>query len=719
MPNPVESAVRAVAERAVGVIAAWNRKRLPRTDSPFVVGIHAPMRAELSLEKLAMTGSIPARLNGRYLKMGANPVQPDPNAHHWFLGDGMVHGIALQDGRAVWYRNRWIRSHLAAAALGRPPAPGPRRGRNDTVNTNVVEIGGRPFALVEAGSFPVELSATLDEQRYNPFDGTLSGSFSGHPHRDPRTGEHHAIAYDGSVWDAVRHVVVSEAGKVVRDVAIPVQHGPCIHDCAITDRFAIVLDLPVTFSMRAVLGGHAFPFRWNPAHPARVGLLPRDGEPTRIVWCEMPPCFVFHVANAYDSPDGRVVLDVIAYATMFASGASGLDALGRLERWTIDPATRRIDRRVIDATPQEFPRIDERRFGQRHRYTYTVAVPPDGDPQLTGATRLYKHDLETGTRLVHDFGDGHLPGEFVFVPAAADAQEDEGWLVGLVIDVADDTTDFVVLDAQRFDAAPVARVTIPHRIPPGFHGNWFPTQRIGGCHAMSGMRRPRSRQTAMRLRMKVWDAPTRLFHLAIVLLIAISYVTAKYASGANMALLTKLHFLSGYTMLTLLLFRLAWGFVGSETSRFGQFLRNPLEGFQHLRQFGRREPDDQVGHNAAGGWMVLVLLITLAVQAVTGLFTFDDVPEGPLGGTVSESTAYWLTAVHRANFNVILVLIALHVVAVAAYAVIKRQNLVWPMITGRKRLPGATRQPRMASPLLALLLVALAGCVVWVVVTRI
>ena len=230
---------------------------------------------------------------------------------------------------------------------------------------------------------------------------------------------------------------------------------------------------------------------------------------------------------------------------------------------------------------------------------------------------------------------------------------------------------------------------------------------------MSGVRR-----TAVQLSVKVWDAPTRLFHAAIVLLIASSYVTIHYASGANMDRLMSLHRLSGYAMLTLLLFRLAWGFVGSETSRFGQFLRNPLKGLRHLVQFGRREPDEQVGHNAAGGWMVLVLLATLGVQAVSGLFTFDDVPEGPLGGAVGEATAYWLTSVHRANFTVLLVLMGLHVLAVAAYGVVKRQNLVRPMITGRKRLPGATRLPRMASPLLAVLLVALAGCVVWVVVTQ-
>ncbi|MBC7799966.1 MAG: carotenoid oxygenase family protein, partial [Gemmatimonadaceae bacterium] len=165
------------------------------------------------------------------------------------------------------------------------------------------------------------------------------------------------------------------------------------------------------------------------------------------------------------------------YPTMFASAASGLDALGRFERWTVDPSTRRVSRQVIDTTPQELPRIDERRFGQSYRYVYTVCVPPDGNPQLTGATKLYKRDLQTGVCQVHDFGGDHLPGEFVFVPAGPDAAEDEGWLVGYVINTADHTTDFTILDARTFEADPVATVRLPHRIPPGFHGNWFPATR--------------------------------------------------------------------------------------------------------------------------------------------------------------------------------------------------------------------------------------------------
>ena len=107
---------------------------------------------------------------------------------------------------------------------------------------------------------------------------------------------------------------------------------------------------------------------------------------------------------------------------------------------------------------------------------YTLAVPDDGNDQLIGATRLYKHDLETGKRQTHDFGAGRFPGEFVFVPDAPDSPEDGGWLVGLVIDMPNETTDLVVLAACDIEAPPVGRIRIPHRVPPGFHGNFLPNR---------------------------------------------------------------------------------------------------------------------------------------------------------------------------------------------------------------------------------------------------
>jgi carotenoid cleavage dioxygenase-like enzyme len=150
----------------------------------------------------------------------------------------------------------------------------------------------------------------------------------------------------------------------------------------------------------------------------------------------------------------------------------GPDAKSRgFERWTIDPVAKTIERRTIDATPQEFPRPDERHFGQPYRYAWTMGLP-DADKAFIGASYLLRHDLQTGARTVHDFGEGRYPGEFVFVPASADAAEGDGWMIGLVVDLPNETTDLVILDAQDFTAAPVASIRIPHRVPPGFHGNW-------------------------------------------------------------------------------------------------------------------------------------------------------------------------------------------------------------------------------------------------------
>ncbi len=341
----------------------------------------------------------------------------------------------------------------------------------------MLDIAGRTFAMVEAGSYPVELSETLDTQRYNPFEGTLQGSFSAHPHRDPVTGEHHAICYEGQDPGTIRHVVIDAQGRVAREQPIAVKHGPMIHDCAITERYVVILDLPVTFSMRTLLAGHGFPYRWNERRPARIGLMPRDGTADDIVWCAMAPGFAFHVANAYDMPDGRVALDVCGYDTMFAGTPGGPDAPSRgLERWTVDPATRSVTIRTIDAAPQEFPRIDERHFGRAYRHVYTLALPTTPEARFVGNTMLYRHDLRDDTRQTHDFGAGRHPGEFVFVPRSADGAEGEGWLIGLVIDRRTDTTDLVILDAGHFEEAPVASVHIPHRISPGFHGNWFASE---------------------------------------------------------------------------------------------------------------------------------------------------------------------------------------------------------------------------------------------------
>ena len=182
---------------------------------------------------------------------------------------------------------------------------------------------------------------------------------------------------------------------------------------------------------------------------------------------------MFQVANSYERDDGVVVCDMSVHETVFAGGPDGPNGrpLG-MERWLIDPVSRKVERITLDKAPQEFHRPDERFFGQPYRYAWSLGLPGE-DSSFLGEAPIYRYDLQTGERQMHDFGAGKVPGEFVFVPRSADAPEGDGWLMGYVIDKASDTTDLVILDATDMGAAPLASVHIPHRIPPGFHGNWL------------------------------------------------------------------------------------------------------------------------------------------------------------------------------------------------------------------------------------------------------
>jgi len=212
------------------------------------------------------------------------------------------------------------------------------------------------------------------------------------------------------------------------------------------------------------------------------------------------------------------------------------------------------------------------------------------------------------------------------------------------------------------------------------------------------------------IRIQVWDAPTRLFHWLTVLLVFACWLTAQEGWIAW-------HFRAGYAVFALVLFRLGWGLIGSDTARFSRFLRSPLTALKHLAHFHHREPDTEIGHNPAGGWMVIALLLVLAAMVATGLYANDQaLNQGPLAYLVTEDTSDWLTHLHVVAFTILEIAIVLHIAAVAAYAAVKRHNLVAPMITGTKRLRPTSSPPRMASPILAAAVLAGAVAIVAFVV---
>jgi carotenoid cleavage dioxygenase-like enzyme len=453
--------------------------------SRFLEGSFAPVTEEVTAVDLPVTGRVPAELNGRYLRNGPNPLGLDDPNYHWFLGAGMVHGVRLRDGRAEWYRNRWVRSKAVAQARGEKWPAGPVHENMDfAANTHIIRHGGRILATVEAGPLPYELSDELDTLGPCDFGGTLPGGFAAHTKLDPRTGELHAIAYFWA-WDHVQHVVVDPAGRVIRTTDIPVPDGPMMHDFALTEKYVVFFDLPVTFSLAAVSAGKELPYTWNQAHQARIGLLPRDGSSADVRWLEIQPCWVFHTLNAYDD-GGRVVVDLCQYPEPF-DVATLWDTHGpaTLDRWIIDPAAGKVTQQHLNDRAQEFPRVDDRVISRPHRYGYSAVMGEVGQAvaPLTGdfaddafTNALLKHDLAHGTVEAHDFGRDATAGEAVFAPASPDSAEDDGYVMAFVHDPDRGAADLVILAGQDFTAEPVARVHLPARIPLGFHGSWIPDQ---------------------------------------------------------------------------------------------------------------------------------------------------------------------------------------------------------------------------------------------------
>ncbi len=450
----------------------------------------APVAEERTSFDLPVVGQIPAELEGRWLRNGPNPINEvaDITKHHWFSGDGMVHGVRLRGGKAEWYRNRWVGSDTISDALGTDKLGGPSNGgrTHSGPNTNVGGFAGKTWAMVEGGGVPCELTYELDTVARNGFEDTLPNGFSAHPKYDPATGELHAMAYTWpDLMDHIQYVVVGADGRVSKTLDIPVPDMPMVHDMSITDRFAVVFDLGVTISGDAFARGINVPFGWNNDHACRLGLLPRTSDSADdIIWCDVDPCAVFHPLNAYDDADGNVVIDFCRYERMFDNDMLGPfgDTPPTLDRWTINPENRVVNEERIDDRAHEFPRHDPRVGLKQHRYGYTAEVRP-GEALLHGAT--FKTDYQTGEVTSHDFGPGRGGAEPVFVPKEGSTAEDDGWLITLVHDLNGGSAadggygaELCVLDANDITAPEVARITLPGHVPIGFHGNWVPDSSV-------------------------------------------------------------------------------------------------------------------------------------------------------------------------------------------------------------------------------------------------
>ncbi|MBD1834791.1 carotenoid oxygenase family protein [Cyanobacteria bacterium FACHB-472] len=454
----------------------------------YLEGNFAPVRKEIAADNLKVIGELPPDLSGMFVRNGPNPQFPPIGNYHWFDGDGMLHGVRINNGKAE-YRNRYIRTRgfNIEREAGKAIWTGmmePSRGNNpynfpkNTANTALVWHDGRLLALWEGGEPHAIKVPSLETSGAYTYDGKLASGFTAHPKVDAETGEMMFFGYSFAP-PYLKYSVVSAGGELLRTVPIDLPMGVMMHDFAITEHYTIFMDLPLTFSMvRMQQGKPGLMFERD--RPSRFGIVPRHGDNSNIRWFESSPCYVFHTLNAYEEGDEVVLVacrmsSTSVLTTDMTPGENEGDA-GRLYQWQFNLKTGTVKEKMLDDAPSDFPRLNEQRMGRPMRYGYTARLANNPMPLFEG---VIKYDFSSGKSETHKFGRGRYGGEAVFVPRPNATAEDDGWLVTFVHDRETDTSELVVVNAQDVTSQPVARVLIPQRVPYGFHGAWVSEEQLG------------------------------------------------------------------------------------------------------------------------------------------------------------------------------------------------------------------------------------------------
>ncbi|AVH65073.1 9-cis-epoxycarotenoid dioxygenase [Nostoc sp. 'Peltigera membranacea cyanobiont' 213] len=450
--------------------------------NPYLDRNFAPIRKEITTDKLLVIGELPLDLSGIFVRNGPNPQWTPIGQYHWFDGDGMLHGVQISNGVAT-YRNRYIQTAgwkkereagkaLWTGLLEPRRKDNPHSGYKNTANTALVWHAGQMLALNEGGkphAIKLPELETIGEYTYND---KLISAFTAHPKVDPVTGEMVFFGYSLFAPPYVQYSVVSAQGELLRTVPIDLPIGVMMHDFAITENYTIFMDLPLTFSAERSQRGEPI-MMFERDRPSRFGIVPRHGDNSNIRWFESPSCYVFHTLNAYEDGDEVVLIACrMSSTSVLSSDDSQPDPEGnipRLYRWRFNLNTGTVREEMLDDVASEFPRINENLLGRQTRYGYTNKMANSPLPLFEG---IIKYDFSSGKSQTHEFGQGRYGGEAVFAPRPGAIAEDDGWLVTFIHDENSNTSELVLVNAQDLTAEPVARVIIPQRAPYGFHGTW-------------------------------------------------------------------------------------------------------------------------------------------------------------------------------------------------------------------------------------------------------
>jgi carotenoid cleavage dioxygenase-like enzyme len=502
MPKPITLPRRHMMQAvgAVGLVSTAPARRAgaevpkaPPTDDPFLSGYYAPIHSESEEPDLKIDGDMPKALHGTLYRNGPNPQFAPRGPYHWFDGDGMIHAFHFENGR-VSYLNRWVRTpkwlteHEAGESLfgglDNPRDTDPRVAKlnSTTANTNIVWHAGRLMAL-EEGHAPFRLDpASLAPKGFETYGDKVKGPFTAHPKFDPQTGEMIFFGYSakGPFTPFVSLHIADKDGNITRAEMLEIPFASMIHDFAVTKSWIIVPVFPLTGSLERAKSGRP-PFAWEPDKGTHIAFVPRDGTVAGVKWVTLPPCYVFHAMNHYDTIDGRTVIDVMKYdvAPLFprpdGSASTKAPSPSRLFRWSFDLVGKgkAFHELQLDERVSEFPRIDDRLAMADYRHGWAVTANTADSPRDREQGRQLTHyDVKSGKDADWRPARGDHVGEPVFVPRSLDTAEGDGWVLSVIYRAAEARSDLAVFEATNIARGPVALAHLSGKVPAGFHGNW-------------------------------------------------------------------------------------------------------------------------------------------------------------------------------------------------------------------------------------------------------
>lgn len=461
--------------------------------NPYLEGIYAPVYEELTQTNLEVVGEIPRDLNGMFVQNGSNPRFEPKAGHSWFDGDGMVHGIELGDGKAT-FRNRWIETAGLAEDIeaghavysGSLAKPGLGKRHKNVANTDLVFHSGRFLALWWEGGEPYELSLPdLRTKGTFNYNNTLKGGLTSHAKIDPKTGELFFISW-GPKPPYLQVGVANDQGRITRQTIVPLDGPRVQHDMAISDRFICVFDFPLMMDFKRP-GQETLGFVLDDDKPARFALVDRKDESTPIRWFEVKSCFMWHLACAWDEGDEFVLVGArLDGATRVTKDGKIRDDLPLVDgehrfdshpyMWRLNVKTGAVSEKQMGDAFVEFPRVNDANICSGARYSYMAEI--DITQPTLKASGLIKYDLGNGASENIRFPAGHFGYEASFAPRVGATDEDDGYVVGFVTNETDMTSEFWVTPSKAFTDGPLARIKLPQKVPPKFHGRWLSADKI-------------------------------------------------------------------------------------------------------------------------------------------------------------------------------------------------------------------------------------------------